>query len=206
MVHSVDSLKCRGIQMSKCMRAEAAACTLRSDLPQPPATRSPCGSEQPASRSGTCEQPCPSDSRSGGSGIEANSKATGSERGIASQGLEPAPFPERTACEAVSGAAAGSGQGVAGLGSGAGLVPARTAEYLEPGFWQRRFERGDAHEWFGGYAAFRPLLAPRLTPGRRCVLLCAVLSALCLKSRLDTACKLLLCGYHVVFCFWMRQP
>ncbi len=47
------------------------------------------------------------------------------------------------------------------------FVPARTAEYAAPGFWQARFEAGDAHEWFGAYAAFRPLLAPRLRPGAR---------------------------------------
>lgn len=161
--------------MRKDDEAEAAACGPCSGLHRQPATRdgcSPSSSEHPASHNMACQQSCHIDSSSGGSGSAADSTAVGGRQGIAGQGLEPAGQSGRRASKAVNGAAAGRGQGVAGLGSGAGFVPARTAEYLEPGFWQRRFERGDAHEWFGGYAAFRALLAPRLTPGRRRMYCC----------------------------------
>ena len=163
--------------MSDLNGAEAAARGLCSGLQQHPATRhegSPIGFEHPASHGGACKPSCRCESSSGGSGSAADSTAIGDRQGIAGQGLEPAGQSGCRAGEAVN------GQGDAGLGSGAGFVPARTAEYLEPGFWQRRFERGDAHEWFGGYAAFRALLAPRLTPGRCCVLLPPVLRVLCL--------------------------
>ena len=159
--------------------AELAACGPCSGLPHQPATGnecSPSGSVHPASHSGACEPSCRYDSSSGGSGSAADSTAIGDRQGIAGQGLEPAGQFGCRAGEAVN------GQGDAGLGSGTGFVPARTAEYLAPGFWQRRFERGDAHEWFGGYAAFRALLAPRLTPGRCCVLLLPMLRVLCLHS------------------------
>ncbi|KAK9836328.1 hypothetical protein WJX81_005572 [Elliptochloris bilobata] len=56
---------------------------------------------------------------------------------------------------------------------------------LEPEFWQRRFECGDAHEWFGDYEAFRALLAPRLAPGARVLVLGCGTSSLPLDLAAD---------------------
>ena len=189
--------------MGQDVGAEPAACGQCSALPRQPATRDGCsssGSEHPASHDGACERSCRNYSSPGGAGSAADSTAIGGRQGIAGQGLEPAGHSERRASEAVQGSAAARGQGNAGLRLGTGFVPARTAEYLEPGFWQRRFERGDAHEWFGDYAAFRTLLAPRLTPGRCCMLLLPMPCVLCLQLRQTNAQNKSLC--LCVVCAW----
>ena len=180
--------------MRKDIGAEAEAYGPCSGLPRQPATRDGCcssGSEHPASHSGACGQSCRNGCSPGGAGSAADSMALGGEQCMAGQGLEPSGQSDCRAGESIN------RQGGAGLGSGAGFVPARTAEYLEPGFWQRRFQRGDAHEWFGGYAAFRALLSPRLTPGRCCMLLLIMPGALCLHLCNTHADALLVCLHHL---------
>ena len=105
----------------------------------------------------------------------ARESGTASDTGQGAAGLQSGPHPGlppggATDVSASSTAPDESGLGLqpgpgAGGAPGAGFVPARTAEYLHAQFWQERFERGDAHEWFGSYASFRALLAPRLSPG-----------------------------------------
>ena len=100
---------------------------------------------------------------------------TASDSGQGAAGLRLESHPGMSPGSATCVSASSTAPDLLGLGlqssSGAGgapgtrFVPARTAEYLHAQFWQQRFERGDAHEWFGSYASFRVLLAPRLRPG-----------------------------------------
>lgn len=117
--------------------------------------------------------PCPGLGLDSTAGVRKS--GTASDSGQRAAGLRSRPHPgwppgSATDVSASSTAPNESGLGLqpgprAGGAPGAGFVPARTAEYLHAQFWQERFERGDAHEWFGSYASFRALLAPRLSPG-----------------------------------------
>ena len=40
--------------------------------------------------------------------------------------------------------------------------PAKTEDYLLPGYWDTRFQEEEAYDWFKGYSTFKHLLLPHL--------------------------------------------
>lgn len=46
-----------------------------------------------------------------------------------------------------------------------GTEPEKTAEYLEPEYWNRRFRTEETYDWLKGYAEFRHLIRPHLSTG-----------------------------------------
>ena len=50
-------------------------------------------------------------------------------------------------------------------------IPSSTGAYAHVAYWERRFEKEQGHEWFGGYAEFRHLLKPHISPAARILIL-----------------------------------
>ena len=52
-----------------------------------------------------------------------------------------------------------------------GREPAKTEEYLLPGYWDTRFREEEAYDWFKGYSSFKHLLLPQLKTTDRILVL-----------------------------------